>query len=392
MAFRPRGSRVLARALGDGYRRASQDTPWLLPVFAAGAVAGGAAVFWWVSQGDRLQRPPLAREELSHPAAELGLPSGSETLRSFRGYVTSWDSRTRNPRWVAERLPKGGGERGGSEVSRSASSFVEDAALEPRFRARLEDYRNSGYDRGHLAPAGSHKGSQEELDETFNMSNISPQVGAGFNRDYWARLEKWTKDLSKANDVYIVSGPLFLPVPHREEEGGVAWRMEHGFIGKPPRLVGVPSHYFKVVCVADGKRARAIAAFVLPNSAIPPATPLRSFVVPVHALEEAAGLRFFDGALDGAEEREAFSAREAAWLDGRLLPEKSGGAAQLLLPPPAPHGAVPALPLPAARGMPMPLCAMEACVLPAENWWEAHKSPDERRSRKAALPPPVSSS
>lgn len=28
--------------------------------------------------------------------------------------------------------------------------FFEDAGLEPRFRSRLEDYRNSGYDRGHL--------------------------------------------------------------------------------------------------------------------------------------------------------------------------------------------------------------------------------------------------
>lgn len=232
------------------------------------------------------------------------------------------------------------------------------------------------------------------MNETFSLSNISPQVGAGFNRDYWARLEKWVKDLSKTGDVYVVSGPLFLPVIHRDEDA-LTWRMDHGFIGKPPRLVGVPSHFFKVVCVADGKRARAIAAFVLPNASIPAATPLRSFAVPLHALEEAAGLRFFDGALDGAGEREAFATREAAWLESRKHLEK-GGETLLLLPPPDRSSAAPA-----PRSMPMPLCATEACVLPAERWWEAAQKSSER-TRKAeltvgtssppALPPPAKSS
>ena len=57
--------------------------------------------------------------------------------------------------------------------------------------------RGSGYDRGHLAPAADHKGSQKAMNSTFNLSNISPQVGEGFNRDYWARFEKFVKDTTK---------------------------------------------------------------------------------------------------------------------------------------------------------------------------------------------------
>jgi len=99
-----------------------------------------------------------------------------------------------------------------------------------------------------MAPAANHKGSEQRMGDTFVLSNISPQarlceappagmqspaaaalaargrlckrcvradgqVGADFNRNYWARFEKYTKDLTKRySDVFVVTGPLFLPV------------------------------------------------------------------------------------------------------------------------------------------------------------------------------------
>lgn len=62
--------------------------------------------------------------------------------------------------------------------------------LQPFFRADNSDYKKSGYDRGHLAAAGNHKMSQNHVQQTFYLSNISPQVGVGFNRDSWNRLER----------------------------------------------------------------------------------------------------------------------------------------------------------------------------------------------------------
>lgn len=56
----------------------------------------------------------------------------------------------------------------------------EDDCIPPLFRAKLSDYRDSGYDRGHLTPAADHKKRQESMDETFFLSNISPQVGLCF--------------------------------------------------------------------------------------------------------------------------------------------------------------------------------------------------------------------
>lgn len=65
--------------------------------------------------------------------------------------------------------------------------------------------------------------------------------------------------------------------------------------GLPPRMVAVPTHFFKVVLAerasggAEGDQQVALGAFVLPNAPVQPDTPLTAFSVPVESLEEAAG-------------------------------------------------------------------------------------------------------
>ncbi|EEB92277.1 hypothetical protein MPER_09239 [Moniliophthora perniciosa FA553] len=116
-----------------------------------------------------------------------------------RAYVAAYDSRLRHPAWTAEHLtlaslgksvlvaPPSPEEAG----DRTKSAFIEDESIPLSFRARLQDYFKSGYDRGHMVPAADAKFSQEAMNETFLLSNIAPQVGDGFNRHYWAYLEDW---------------------------------------------------------------------------------------------------------------------------------------------------------------------------------------------------------
>ena len=122
--------------------------------------------------------PPEPEEEgvqelARHPALKHGMPI-SDSLRAFTGFVVAWDTRLRNPKWVIEHLARETLSGGGT---RRASQFREDAGIDPRFRSKLQDYRGSGYDRGHLASAANHKSSQRAMDDTFVLSNTSPQVG-----------------------------------------------------------------------------------------------------------------------------------------------------------------------------------------------------------------------
>lgn len=79
-------------------------------------------------------------------------------------------------------------------------------------RSENTDYKGSGYDRGHLAAAGNHKVEQKHVEQTFFLSNMAPQVGVGFNRDSWNKLEKHVRKLTNVyKDVYVCTGPLYLP-------------------------------------------------------------------------------------------------------------------------------------------------------------------------------------
>ncbi|TEB36031.1 hypothetical protein FA13DRAFT_1762233 [Coprinellus micaceus] len=226
------------------------------------------------------------------PVLRNGHPGPISDLLVRRAYVAAYDRRLRHPSWTAEHLnkasltPSGGSSDSGD---RSKSTFVEDESLPAQFRAKLQDYFRSGYDRGHMVPAADAKSSQDAMNETFLLSNIAPQVGDGFNRHYWAYLEDWCRKLTNNfDDVYVFTVPLYLP---RQDSDG-KWRVSHEVIGNPPN-VAVPTHFAKVVLTTKPSQETSIGAFVLPNAIIPDQAPLTSFVVPVDAVEKAAGLTFF---------------------------------------------------------------------------------------------------
>ncbi|KAK0197464.1 hypothetical protein F5146DRAFT_918534 [Armillaria mellea] len=244
---------------------------------------------------------------LASPVLRYGHPGPIADPIIRKAYVAAYDRRLRHPAWTAEHLTLaslGKSTLAPSESSesgdRSKSTFIEDESIPIPFRARLQDYFKSGYDRGHMVPAADAKFSQEAMNETFYLSNIAPQVGDGFNRHYWAYLEDWCRRLTGSfADVYVFTVPLYLP---RKDTDG-KWRVTHEVIGSPPNIA-VPTHFAKVVLTSKPSSPStpdilelSTGAFVLPNTIIPDEAPLESFVVPVEAVERAAGLTLFSDAV-----------------------------------------------------------------------------------------------
>ena len=138
--------------------------------------------------------------------------------------------------------------------------------------SELEDYRKSGYDRGHLCPAGSMKQNQQAMDETFYMSNMSPQLPE-FNRDGWKRLEEKVRTWVYTEDtLHVVTGPIF--------------KDNLGTIGA--NKVTVPGYYYKVIYAPRDKQ---MVAFIVPHRKI--TEPLETFQVPVDEVEKQTGIDFF---------------------------------------------------------------------------------------------------
>ncbi|KAI9679614.1 MAG: nuclease [Trizodia sp. TS-e1964] len=220
---------------------------------------------------------------------QYGFPGPINDLATRHSLTSSYDRRLRNPNWVAEHITPFSLEM--KNADRKFSLFAEDESIPEKFRGKLKDYFRSGYDRGHQVPAADAQWSQAAMDDTFFLSNMCPQVGNGFNRDYWSHLEDFCRRLTRHYpSVRIVTGPLYLP---RRDPVDNKWRVSYEVVGNPPN-VAVPTHFFKVIFGEDGREGGGVAlgAFVLPNAVIASDKPLSDFEVPLEAVERASGLEF----------------------------------------------------------------------------------------------------
>ncbi|KAI9308388.1 hypothetical protein BJ944DRAFT_254571 [Cunninghamella echinulata] len=223
----------------------------------------------------------------SESILQFGDPGTARDFLERESYVISYNRRDRVASWTGEHLTADS-LKTGDGVDRDHSKFKEDPDVPSLFRSTLADYSGSGFDRGHMAPAGDAVATQPAMDQTFYLSNMSPQVGIGFNRHYWAYLEGFCRSLTKKfSDVYVFTGPLFLPTKGSDGKYTVTYNVLRG-------NVAVPTHFYKVILVPQSDNKYAYGAFILPNQAIDTKTPLTNFKVKLTDVEKASGLTFFD--------------------------------------------------------------------------------------------------
>jgi endonuclease G len=150
--------------------------------------------------------------------------------------------------------------------------------------ADWRNYKNSGFDRGHLCPAGDMKFSEQAYNETFYTSNISPQK-SDFNAGVWNRLEQKVRYWAdKYDGLYVVTGGVLEP--------------NLKTIGKEE--VAVPDYFYKVLFDVSDTNPRMIA-FLIPHKKSD--RPLYEFVVSVDELEELTGIDFFHHFPDSIENK-----------------------------------------------------------------------------------------
>ena len=202
---------------------------------------------------------------------DLGTPSRDGQLVDRTGYAFLYSERHEQPLWVSYKLTK-------AEVQNKVVKRKDNFRLDPVIKtgsAILADYKGSGYDRGHLAPAGDMAWSKKAMSDSFFLTNMSPQV-PGLNRGMWRILEeqirKWTL---KEQELYIITGPVIRP--------------NYKTIG--PNKVTVPQWYYKIIVDYHQPEIKALA-FMIPNRK--PQKSLQSFAVSIDKLEEVTQLDFLD--------------------------------------------------------------------------------------------------
>ncbi|WP_294139980.1 DNA/RNA non-specific endonuclease [uncultured Sanguibacteroides sp.] len=193
------------------------------------------------------------------------IPSGAGIKVKYAFYSLGFDTVHKQADWVYYELKN----RGNKIVSRK-NDFRVDPELR-LFSATPDDYKHSGYDRGHLCPAADMAFDRKAMSETFYMSNMSPQVPA-FNRGIWKQLEELLRKRGKKELLYVVTGPVF--------------KENKGHIGK--NKVTVPGYYYKLFYAPASQQ---MIAYLLPNAGSN--RPLKDFAVPVDRIETLTGIVFF---------------------------------------------------------------------------------------------------
>ncbi|WP_420714367.1 DNA/RNA non-specific endonuclease [Acinetobacter sp. MD2] len=183
----------------------------------------------------------------------------------YNGFNVMYSGMSKTPLWSAEHLTPA---RFNQKIKRE-DNFHEETQIPVEYRARLADYRASGYDRGHMSPNAdmSDKASQSD---SFSLANMVPQAPKN-NQEVWRKLEEATRTMVKKNkqDAYVVTGPIF--------EGKRLKTIGNGVL--------VPTAVFKAVYYP---KTGVIGAYYAPNN-----NSQQVYVVSVCKIEDLTGINLF---------------------------------------------------------------------------------------------------
>lgn len=201
------------------------------------------------------QAPDILNEKLSPQTQEV----------CYRLYALIHSGISRTPLISAEHLTA---EVLNRKHAKRPNNFHPDPNISPADRAELEDYARSGYDRGHMAPAGDMP-DKEPQKESFSLANMIPQ-DHDLNTKLWEGIEVATRDLAKTSgELYVVTGPIFYGSNLERINGRVL----------------VPTYVYKAIY--DPRRNQAAAYFTVNTPGG------RYAVVSIAEVEQLAGISLF---------------------------------------------------------------------------------------------------
>lgn len=207
----------------------------------------------------------------------------------YEGFSVSFNKKNKTPNYAAWELL---GEETYGDASRT-NKFWHDSKV--KGCSTLEDYKRSGYDRGHLCPAADQKWSEKAMHECFVLANICPQDHA-LNAGAWNTLEDKCRSWARRDSaLVIVAGPLY---------------SDADTLTIGPGKVRVPSMFFKVVLAPYLEEPRAIG-FLYPNMSAPGS--MDNYATSVDEIEQLTGMDFFSSLPDSLENKIEKSFSLKAW-------------------------------------------------------------------------------
>lgn len=232
--------------------------------------------FWSCKQTNETLNPKLNSTQSEWNRDFNFFPSSTtNAVYNHEGYSFSYAEQFEQAEWVAYVLE----DNDIQNVDFKRPYFEVDPSVTTG-SAHWKNYKSSGYDKGHLCPAGDRRSSLKLYEETFLTSNISPQK-RDFNAGIWNRLEQKTRYWAKKyNGLYVITA------------GVLKGNMDA--IGS--ENVAVPNFFYKVLMTKDKTK---MIAFLMPHNDSDEA--LYKYVISIDELEKRTGIDFFPDLDDALE-------------------------------------------------------------------------------------------
>ena len=228
-----------------------------------------------------------------HRKLELPATVRGELVLTHLAYTVSFNTHHNNPNWVAWELTA----REAEGTGRRSNDFRPDPLLDERQQVTTEDYKGSGYDRGHMCPAADNKWDARAMTECFYMSNMCPQLHE-LNAGGWEPLEaacrRWA---TQEGSLLIVCGPVYDQEVKARQGQRSTRRMKS--IGKEHRI-DVPTGFFKCVMSLRKGHEKAIGFYYANTDA---RQTMESACMSVDEVESLTGYDFFVNVPSDLEER-----------------------------------------------------------------------------------------
>ncbi len=218
------------------------------------------------------------------PETRYGIPAADLILFN-RYYTLGYSYYFRQAKWAMEIVDPDIVDPDPEKEAKRDDNFRSDYRIPEMFRADLNIYKGSGFDRGHLVPSANQRDKEVQNSETFLLSNMTPQKPE-FNRKIWKELEDAVRELDKPDKIfetYVISGPIFnfdVPVLTIEPKDGKGVTLP------------IPHAYFKSVLTENNKGALHMWSFIIPNEETD--KPLEEFQVTTAKVERYAGILLWE--------------------------------------------------------------------------------------------------
>jgi len=150
--------------------------------------------------------PPLSGSQhllLGNPSDAIANPThDGNYLIVGQDYALSYNASRGTANWVSWTLSRA---TLGS-VKRQDDFRADDRLPDGWYRVEGNDYRGSGYDRGHLVPSADRTASVASNSSTFLMTNIIPQASKN-NQETWRKLEEYCREfVDRGYELYVIAG------------------------------------------------------------------------------------------------------------------------------------------------------------------------------------------